>query len=103
MPLTYAYHDAFLKGQITDEREARAIADVLDTGITSADWSERLTILRAYIIVCLECQAQADDLFAQKLKHYRSEFDQTLLRAIAATPAPDGSARSPFIISTERG
>jgi hypothetical protein len=53
---------------------------------------ERLVILRAYIIVCLEHQANPDDLYAAKLKNYRAEFDAGLARARASVPDAAGSS-----------
>lgn len=96
MALTYTYADAYLAAQITTDRETRAIADVAAIATFSADWKQRLVILRAYIIACLECQAQPDDLFAQKLKHYRAEWESTLAHAKLATPAEDDDADIPL-------
>lgn len=102
-PLVYTYFDAYLKGHVTLEREARAVAEVATFGSFASDWTARLVVLRAYVITCLECQAAPDDLFAQKLKHYRQEFDTLLVQARNATPAPDGKpARALFSINLER-
>jgi hypothetical protein len=60
-------------------------------------------VLRAYIITCLESQADADDLFAQKLKHYQREFDRVLALAKAATQDPEGRPLSVFSVPLERG
>lgn len=103
MALTYAYQDAYLKGVITEERELRAAADVADLATFAESWRARLVVLRAYIIACLECQAEADDLFAQKLKHYQGEFDRVLSQAKAATQDAEGRPLSVFSIPLERG
>lgn len=103
MPLTYAYADAYLKSQITEEREIRAIEDIERLGIMFSDeWMQRLVILRAYIIACLECQAQPDDLFAQKLKHYKAEYETTLATAQSAAATTAGSTAPIFSIPIER-
>ena len=103
MPLTYTYADAYLKAQVTEDRENRAEADVDAIATFSAEWKQKLTIIRAYIIACLESQAQPDDLFAQKLKHYRQEWDALLPQAKAATTDDDGNVLTSFTISLERG
>ena len=97
--LEYAYADAYLKQHITEDREERAAAEV---GTFAEPWLTKLVVLRAYIITALECQAQPDDLFAQKLKHYRAEYDAMLIQARAATPTTDGSSPLVFSIPLER-
>ena len=100
---TLIYADAYLKSQVTDDRETRAAADVAIYGTFGAAWLEKLTIIRAYIITCLECQAQPDDLFAAKLKHYRDEWEVTLSAAQSATVTAGGSELAIFSIPMERG
>ena len=102
MPLTHTYDDAYLKQHITDAREARATADVLDLGSFATEWTTRLIILRAYILTALECQAQPDDLFSQKIKHYRVEFDSVLGQARAATQDSQGRPLPVLTIALER-
>lgn len=102
MPLNYTYADAYLKSNVTEDRETRAIADVASIATFSDGWLEKLAILRAYIIACLECQAQPDDLFAQKLKHYRQEWENVLAQAKAATDDSDGNPLPALTISLER-
>lgn len=88
MALAYAYHDPYLLPLVTEERETRAIADVHAYRTDyPADWLERLTRLRAYVITCQESQKAADDLFGVKLAQYRKEFDQTLPLANSAADA----------------
>jgi hypothetical protein len=81
---TYAYPDAYLAKFCTDEREARAIADVALLGTFPAEWAERLTIVQCYILACLENQADTEDLFTAKLKAYRDEMAVLLPQAKAA-------------------
>jgi hypothetical protein len=89
MALTYTYTDQYLTRHVTEAIEARALADVAELGDmpTGTDYAEKLTIIRAYIIVCLESQAEADDLYVTKLKSYRSEYDSLLKKARAAQTA----------------
>ena len=81
---TYTYNDGYLTKLITEDRETRAMAEVGQIGTLPQTWVSRLTILRAYIITCIECQASADDLFAQKLAAYRKEYDTALPQARTA-------------------
>lgn len=83
MATDYTYPDAYLQRFCTAEREDRAKLDVAVMGTFSAAWTERLVILRVYILACLENQAEAEDLFGVKLKHYRAEFDAALPQARA--------------------
>ena len=99
---TLAYPDAYLARHCTDEREARALDAVDDLGTFATGWRERLAVLQCYIIACLECQADAEDLFTAKLKTYRSEFDRQLAMARAATPDAAGTSLI-FAIPLERG
>mgnify|MGYP000849606024 CR=1 FL=1 len=103
MSLTYTYADAYLKGQMTAYRETRAMADVDAIATFAASWREKLVILRAYIVACLECQAQPDDLFAQKLKHYRTEWEIVLAQARATVEDDAGLPLVSFSVSLERG
>jgi len=87
MALTYTYPDAYLDTRISEEREARAIEEVellAGSRTLSADWTEKLVILQAYILACLEHQGKVDDLFTAKLKTYREEMAIQLPRALAA-------------------
>lgn len=78
------YEDAYLAGLVTTDREQRAAADVALAGTFPADWTERLVVLRVYILICLESTAAPDDAFSAKLAHYRSEYRATLRAAQAA-------------------
>lgn len=99
------FNDAFLSKHCTSEREVRAFEHIDDLGLASlpAQTRDRLATIKCYMIVCMECCASEGDLFAEKLKHYRREFDDLLAQARASIPAPDGSARGVFCIPLERG
>lgn len=102
MTLAYTYNDAYLKAQVNDDRETRAIAHVNSIATFSADWLAKLAVIRAYVIVCLECQGQPDDLYAQKLKAYRQEWESLLAQAKAATVDEDLNPLPSISISLER-
>ncbi len=94
MAMTYTYPDAYLAKFATEEREARALADVdlmAGDATLSADWTERLTIVQVYILACLENQADPEDLFTAKLKSYRQQLDTLLPQAIAAARTEAGT------------
>lgn len=107
MPLTNAYHDAYLASLVTPEREVRAAADVGQLGSFTDAWLARLTVLRAYVLTCMESQKAPDDLFSAKLAEYRREFDRLLPAATAAAlaeqAATSGGRRSPLVVDIERG
>jgi len=96
MPTTNTYHDAYLVKHCTQVREERAYDDVDALGTFSAQWRDKLAVLRCFVIVCLECQSEPDDLYGAKLKHYRTEFETLLTQARAATPDANGNPR-PFL------
>lgn len=110
MALIYAYPDAYLARFATDEREARALADVAlmaantPDAAFSADWTERLTIVQCYILACLENQADEEDLFTAKLKSYRATMSAMLPQALAAAAeaADEVTNISLFSIPLER-
>jgi len=101
---TNTYADGYLAKLITNERESRAIEEVAALEITLPTWRTRLEIQRAYIIACIESQASADDLFAQKLSAYRKEFDTTLTQArmAKANQSTETTTSGIFSISLER-
>ena len=108
MPTTYPYADGYLAPLVTMERETQAITDVADLGTLPASWVQRLVIIRAYVITCLECSKAPDDTFATKLSAYRKEYTDQLGRARAAQDAVDAAAgtgspsSSPYTVSLER-
>lgn len=92
MAVTYTYPDAYLARFCDEDRETRAIADVerlADSASVTfdADWTEKLVIVRTYIIACIENQADKEDLFTAKLKSYRAEYDALIPQAVAAANA----------------
>lgn len=91
---TYTYADGYVAAQVTADREARAIADVAQLGTLPAAWVQRLCILRAYVIACLECAKSPEDMWSTKLAFYRKEYDQTLPQARAAQAVIDAAANS---------
>jgi hypothetical protein len=84
MALTLTYYDSYLTPLITDDRETRALADVDRIAAFPAEWRGKLGVLRAYVLTCLESNADAEDVFSVKLKQYQKEFDHTLAQARAA-------------------
>ena len=100
----YTYPDAYLSRFCVQAVETRAIADVALLGTFPAAWTARLVILQAYIISCLENQADAEDLFTAKLKNYRAEMATALPQAKAAeaTAAGTTSGITLFSIPLER-
>lgn len=97
-----AYYDAYLSKHCTSEREARAYADVDLLGTFTEAWRDKLTVVKCYILACLENQAQADDLFAEKLKAYNTEFRGLLAQARSVTEDSEGNILSVFSIPLER-
>lgn len=95
MILTYT--DAYLVKNVTQAREDRALLEVDAIGTFPADanqWRERLGVIRAYIITCLDCQSTPEDLFGTKLGHYRKEFTSLLEQAQAAQIAAQSAQNS---------
>ena len=102
---TLNYTDAYLQDFVTDDYENRAIEHVESLGTFPTSWKNKLVIARVYYIVCVESQADPDDLFSAKLKTYSKEFDILLTQArIAAQDAStDDIIRGPiFNIPLER-
>jgi len=102
MALTLTYHDSYLTPLLTEEREARALVDVAELGTFPAPWPDKLTVLRAYVLCCLESNATGEDVFSLKLKQYQAEFKEALKQArlVAEVPA---IAHLPLSIPLERG
>lgn len=86
------YPDAYLAKFCTVDREQRAFAEVDMLGTFATTWRNRLTILKCYVLACLENQADPEDLFTAKLAAYRKEFDSMLAQARAADPDDAGNA-----------
>jgi hypothetical protein len=101
------YTDAYLKSRVTQDIETRATAeiDAFRAFPTSpVNWRERLIVLRAYVLTCLEMSASPDDVFASKLTAYRKEYDNTLSSANAAANAanPASPQSGLYSINLER-
>lgn len=96
------YTDSYLKALITNNLEARAGEDVADLGSFPLIWANKLTVLRAYILCCLESNADEEDVFTLKLKQYQREFDATLQQARRAAQAPT-PGYFPLSMPLERG
>ena len=94
MALTLTYHDAYLAPLIAAKEawETRAIADVAELGTFPDPWPDKLAVLRAYTLCCIESLADETDVFSAKLKQYQPEFKAELnaarnaANAIAASP-----------------
>lgn len=92
MPLQNTYTDAYLAPLVTQAREAQAITDVAALGTLPAEWVTRLTVIRAYVITCLECTQSPEDLFTVKLKAYRTDYADNLAQARAAQAVIDAGS-----------
>lgn len=94
MALTLTYHDAYLAPLIAGDEdwETRAIADVAELGTFPDPWPDKLAVLRAYILCCLETLADETDVFSAKLKQYMPEYKATLN---AARNAANAAATAP--------
>lgn len=97
MQLTY--FDAYLAPLVTAERESRALAEVDEIGEFPGDWRARLAVARAYTITATESQRTPDDLFGEKAKRYRIEFDGLLSRAQAAAKSATGEVGGGSLVS----
>ena len=91
MSTSLNYTDAYLKARVTDQIESRAYSDVDAIASFNTAWRNRLVVIRAYIIACLEQGSSETDVFAQKLKEYRKEFDFLLNQAKNDLAATDTS------------
>lgn len=99
MATVYEYQDAYLARFCDEALEARAIADVavLVEGRTlPAEWQERVVRFQAYILVCLDRQADVNDLFTAKLETYRHEMNVALPRAIEAADEVADEVSAPY-------
>lgn len=94
------YSDKFLVGLITEEIELRASEDVASFGAFDADWNERMVVVRAYLIACMENVKAQDDIFNTKFKLYQKEFDMLMQKARTTNSA--ASSVSPLTIAISR-
>ena len=100
--MTLNYRDAYLQDFCTQELEDIADEDVSNLGDFTEEWQEKLTVVRCYILACLENQASPDDLFTAKYKTYSKEFEGLLAQARTASPDSDGNLPPIFSIPLER-
>jgi len=96
------YRDAYLKDFCDYDVEQLAYTDVDLLGTFTDAWRDRLTIVRAYILVCQENKASDEDLFTQKLEMYNKEFEGLLAKARTASPDDDGNYAPIYSIPLER-
>lgn len=99
----FIYYDAYLQDLVTPGYEDRALADVDAIATFATDWRERLAVLRAYILICLESMASDNDIFTAKLVQYRKEWSETLAKALSATTDSGGNRVPVLVIPWERG
>lgn len=93
------YLDGYLAPLIDKkpEWEDRARADVTALGVLPEFWSNKLIMIRVYILCCLESLATDNDVFSTKLREYRTEFKEALAAARLATKTPDPAVPTPFL------
>jgi len=96
------YRDAYLTKFCNLEMEDAAYAAVDLLGTFEDEWRDPLTIIKCYILVCLENQADAEDLFTAKFKSYSKEFEGLIAQARTAAPDDDGNIPAVFSIPLER-
>lgn len=99
------YFDAYLAPLIakTPEYETRAAADVAQLGTFPAPWPDKLTVLRAYVLLCLESSASAEDVFSLKLKQYQTEWKEAVSQAQAAVNVAAALPARSLFTPLERG
>ena len=86
----------------TPEFETRAAEDVAQLGTFPAPWPDKLTVLRAYILVCLENLADEADTFSAKLARYVPEYKAALQAAREAANAGEPGSVSTLTLALER-
>ncbi len=95
--MSITYDDKFLGDRVTPDIEQQATTDVAELGEFEDYWRDRLIKLRAYILVCLIHQSEADDIYASKLGSYRKEFNDAERSAKRSQSTTTG--KSPGLIS----
>ena len=93
--LEYDYYDEYLKQNISPHTELRAKSEINYLKLKNEFFISKLVVLKAYIICCLENQTSADDLFAVKLKQYKTEFES--MQALALQDKAQTELSSTFI------
>ncbi len=99
------YHDAYLAPLIdaTPEWETRAAEEVALLGTFPDPWPDKLTLLRAYILCCLESSASSEDVFSLKLKHYQTEWKEAFRQAQSAVNVAAERPALALFVPIERG
>jgi hypothetical protein len=98
--MIYTYFDAILAPQVTDDYEARAIADVNSLGYTNTTEMkylyQQLVIFRCYQIMAVELSTDSGDIYSQKVSHYKKEYDAiaSQYKAQVVAPKTGASAKS---------
>jgi hypothetical protein len=97
----FTYKDKFLAPLVTDDVESRAADDVAVLGSFPETWRERLTVLKSYLVACLDNGKAPGDIFATKYDLYRKEFASTLDRAriAAAQASTDPEAKKSGVLT----
>jgi len=96
------YRDAYLSKFCNLEMEDAAYAAVDLLGTFTDSWRDSLAVIKCYILVCLENQADTEDLFTAKFKTYSKEFEGLIAQARTATVDGDGNIPAVFSIPMER-
>ena len=91
---THTYNDGYVASYVTADREDRAMIEVAQLGTLPSAWVDRLTILRAYILTCIECSKTPDDTWTAKLSAYRKEYDAALPQARTAQAVIDAQSKT---------
>ena len=93
--LEYDYYDEYLKQNISPNTELRAKTEINYLKLKNEFFISKLVVLKTYILCCLENQTSADDLFAVKLKQYKTEFES--VQALALQDKAQTELSSTFI------
>ena len=96
------YTDQVLSSLVTVALEDAASAEVDALATFAPPWRERLIVLKAYLLVCLEYASASDDPFTLKLGQYQGQYDTALSDARAAVQKAAMTAGL-FAIPLERG
>ena len=97
--MIHTYFDALLAPMMTNDIEQRAIIDVTSLGYTDTPPAttylfKQLVIYRAYQLVATENTTDSGDVYTEKLKQYRKEYEAVASQYKAQTSAtsPTGSS-----------
>jgi hypothetical protein len=90
--MIYEYHDALLKGRVTDAIEAESVDYIAQLGEIPTFWAKKLIVSYAYIITATRHQTQAGDIYAEKIKTYSAQYASELKEARMAQEKINASA-----------